>query len=507
MNAMLKAHSEHSVFTERTAGSSRLVPSLPLQGRAFPAVLGLATLVGIAVLFLLLYPWVPARAHTHCETMSCKVHRDLIDGQLDLTVDPCDDFRAHVCGNWRHRKFSDFSTSALSDMVAQRLIQLRALLKDGVDKLPAGKRAAAMFNSCMTQTGSQVDVVQEFMRARGLMWPEQAEEGGSPLDVMFDLAFNWSVNLWFKMKFLPSTPAHPYRRIFFSHSNRMTVWRAIFKNIPRTKHDYVYGALFRLFSNTTDSYPVKEEIARTYDMLEYVFDLLIRPGTSTARTPVQFALRSWENHSLIESAEDVRRALNSVLRIKPPLTPDDLILFSNLALLKGMSNIFNKFKDRLVRRHLAWLFVWAYGIMANPAAILEVMHGDKTRAEQSRIRYCAAQVEANYKLLVAAMTIASYFPSEKRALIDEHLSGIVEAFDGITLLGKKGGRRMSRKLGKDSGCTSSGLISAVVVYLTYSAFDSTDDFSCVRRRSRVKVQPELEYGEFCSSRPCRDKRF
>ncbi|KAK8772405.1 hypothetical protein V5799_024351, partial [Amblyomma americanum] len=206
----------------------------------------------------------------------------------------------------------------------------------------------------------------------------------------------------------------------------MTVWRAIFKNIPRTKHDYVYGALFRLFSNTTDSYPVKEEIARTYDMLEYVFDLLIRPGTSTARTPVQFALRSWENHSLIESAEDVRRALNSVLRIKPPLTPDDLILFSNLALLKGMSNIFNKFKDRLVRRHLAWLFVWAYGIMANPAAILEVMHGDKTRAEQSRIRYCAAQVEANYKLLVAAMTIASYFPSEKRALIDEHLSGIVE---------------------------------------------------------------------------------
>ncbi|KAK8783470.1 hypothetical protein V5799_010165 [Amblyomma americanum] len=64
--------------------------------------------------------------------------------------------------------------------------------------------------------------------------------------------------------------------------------------------------------------------------------------------------------------------------------------------------------------------------MANPEAALLIMHGDKRRAEKARPLYCAAQVETNYKLLVVALTIAAYFPSDVHIFIDEHLAGIVE---------------------------------------------------------------------------------
>ncbi|KAL3195665.1 hypothetical protein MRX96_001792 [Rhipicephalus microplus] len=91
---------------------------------------------------------------TYCTTKGCLTHKALIEKQLDRGVDPCDDFYAHVCNRWKPEKeFSELTRSALSGMVVSWLSYLPTTLSKGMALLPVGRKAAAMFNSCMTETG------------------------------------------------------------------------------------------------------------------------------------------------------------------------------------------------------------------------------------------------------------------------------------------------------------------------------------------------------------------
>ncbi|XP_077523008.1 neprilysin-1-like [Amblyomma americanum] len=360
--------------------------------------------------------------------------RGLIESHLDRKVDPCDDFAAHVCGRWAPRKeFSELSRSALMDMVMAWLSQLPDTLQKSADQLPVGRKAAAMFNSCMTQTDSQVGVLKNFMREHGLVWPEDPTDKLGPAEVLFDLAFNWNVNLWFSLKLLPSTADdHEKRRIFLAPNDLMLQWRNIFRQIPEVYFKTAYSNLFRLFNNDINIFPSTGRIQKDYDMLKNVFDVLLRPQSRKNRVPAVMPLRDLGSHTEATNAQYITDAMNAKLRIEPPLTMDDLVLVSDMALLKAVFDIFGSAEDDAVRRHLALLFLQAYAAVADPAAALLVLLDNKQRAQQQRPFFCASQVEASYRLLVSAMATVAYFSQDERRRVDSHLAAILEGAVEVT---------------------------------------------------------------------------
>ncbi|KAL3204723.1 hypothetical protein MRX96_011700 [Rhipicephalus microplus] len=88
-------------------------------------------------------------------------------------------------------------------MLFTRFLSLKAMLATGSHKLPAAKKALAMYYSCM---GSQAEgkqdlvVVKELMRSIVLTWPELPEEDANALGVLSTLYFKWQILFWLSLR-------------------------------------------------------------------------------------------------------------------------------------------------------------------------------------------------------------------------------------------------------------------------------------------------------------------
>ncbi|KAL3195117.1 hypothetical protein MRX96_045763 [Rhipicephalus microplus] len=91
--------------------------------------------------------WRIVERERFCTTKGCEEHKRRIEGQLDKSVDPCDDFGAHVCGGWASRKEFLLSCSQMTDMHLAWLYKLPTTLEAGVARLPVGMKVDAMFKS------------------------------------------------------------------------------------------------------------------------------------------------------------------------------------------------------------------------------------------------------------------------------------------------------------------------------------------------------------------------
>ncbi|KAH7942009.1 hypothetical protein HPB49_019635 [Dermacentor silvarum] len=213
---------------------------------------------------LLLYPKRKQQVLIICTTEGCDKHRYRLEHQLDNRVDPCDDFGGHVCRRWTPHKDFYLSRSEMSDMFLSWLQKLPVTLAKGADHFPVGKKIEAMFESCTTQTWSQLGRMKEFMRARGIDWPKNPQELVPPAKVLFDLSFNWNVHLWFTLKMLSAIPKEKPRRIFLAPNEHMLFWKAKINGIPKMYFQSVYDDLFKLFTNDTRTPPDVQQ------MLDYI---------------------------------------------------------------------------------------------------------------------------------------------------------------------------------------------------------------------------------------------
>ncbi|KAL1419557.1 hypothetical protein MTO96_025298 [Rhipicephalus appendiculatus] len=181
-----------------------------------------------------------------------------------------------------------------------------------------------------------------------------------------------------------------------------------------------------MFANSTQSVPDEKESTAVYDTLKHVYDTLAPSCPCKPRTPGLFTMKDIDKVSPIPVAKYVRDTCNVVLGIEPPITSDDLLLLSDLSLLTGVFRLIDTLNDRDIVRHLSWLFVQAYGAVADPAAVLLLLHGSKLYAKHQRPLFCAREVEASYELLVAALASVASFSQEQRRIIDGHLAAILK---------------------------------------------------------------------------------
>ncbi|KAH7940789.1 hypothetical protein HPB49_005823 [Dermacentor silvarum] len=343
------------------------------------------------------------------------LRRQLLEDQLDKTIDACEDFGAYVCRRWLPRKeFAELSRSMLSDMVLSWLSRLPDTLTKSAARLPVGRKAAAMFNSCLTQ----------FMHDHGLAWPEFPDGSIKPLEALFDLSFNWRVHLWLRLNVLAVTRHYNRRLITVSPNDILALWWQVFRQIPKQRFDTVYQAFFKMFAKNTTIRPRTEDINKIKKGLEIIFETFLPGGKWNARSPNLLSLRELDSHSSVAIGEQLMHNLNSALRIDPPVTMEDLVLLSDDAILEGTFGLISNYSDRDVLQHLSWLFMQACAVVADPAKVLVVLHGNKHHAVEQLPRFCARQVEDSYNPMVSAMASVAHFAVDERRSIDDFLAEI-----------------------------------------------------------------------------------
>ncbi|KAH8026911.1 hypothetical protein HPB51_000033 [Rhipicephalus microplus] len=280
-----------------------------------------------------------------------------ISHQLDKSIDPCDDFSAYVCARWKPRKEFQLSRSQLSDMFLSWLYKLPETLAKGVVHFPVGKKVAAIFDSCMTETGSHVPVMREFMRDRDILWPDDPEEPVTPAKPLFDLSFNWNVHLWFTLRIIPATSEEKSRRVFFAPNYLMALWKALINEIPKTYFESVYAQLFEIFSSNKSSEPDTKDASRTHDVLTYIFNKLLPSCPCEPRIQASLNLTEFENMTSYFFGRHTINLLNAVTRINPPVTMNETVLISDIFQFLRMKNIIDEVDDKTLLRHLSWLFL------------------------------------------------------------------------------------------------------------------------------------------------------
>ncbi|XP_049527135.1 neprilysin-2-like [Dermacentor silvarum] len=374
---------------------------------------------------MFLFPSPSKAVRTFCMTEDCVKHRQLLENQLDKTIDACEDFGAYVCRQWLPRKeFAELSRSMIWDMVMSWLSRLPDTLTKSAARLPVANKAAAMFNSCVTQVGSGATVIKDFMHAHGIAWPEDPDGSIKPLEALFDLSFNWRVHLWLRLNVLAVTRHYNRRLIIVSPNDMLALWWRVFRQIPKERFDTVYRAFFKMFAKNATIRPRAQDINATQELLEIVFQTFLPAAKWNARSPKLLSLRELDRHSSVAIGERLMHSLNSVLRIDPPVTMDDLVLLSDDAILEGTFVLIGIYGDEYVLKQLSWLFMQACAVVADPAKVLVVLHGNKHHALAQLPRFCARQVEDSYKLMVSAMASVAHFADDERRRIDDFLAEI-----------------------------------------------------------------------------------
>ncbi|XP_075557281.1 endothelin-converting enzyme 1-like [Dermacentor variabilis] len=177
--------------------------SRPLLG----AALGVVALA-VVMLSILAVRRVQSPMHTApdvCDTDDCVQHARAILATLDASADPCVDFYAHVCG--RGGEWTSGSRDTLSHTyrrdVMPALGDPQALLA-GETIPPVATMTFTALRQCLDRgRTSEDETFVAFMRNRRIPWPLSAVTSGQSavpsdvLDVLFDLAVNWRVALWF----------------------------------------------------------------------------------------------------------------------------------------------------------------------------------------------------------------------------------------------------------------------------------------------------------------------
>lgn len=362
-----------------------------------------------------------------CDTSDCRLHRYTLESGMDPSVDPCDNFSAYVCAKWRPRHRS--ARSALSDMVVEWLSDLPKWLRRSASLLPTATKAATMFDVCMNQAESTTDVALRFLRDRGLQWPDDGPDGtSSPAEVLFDLAFNWKAPLWFSIQMLPKSQDYPHqRRLLFAPNDLISQWAPFFNDINEQLYVRYWNLFYRQMASGNATRPTKAAINESFHVQRFVFDVLLRAATNRNKRPTVLPLKALADYPELSSAGFVGDAINRKLGLGQESSDDVLLLVSDQVFLDAVREIFRRLSASQLKRHLAWLFVQTHGVVGDPGRLLFALFGEKSRARQERPRFCAAQVEASYELLVAAADSVARFTAKERGAISDRLADVVKA--------------------------------------------------------------------------------
>ncbi|KAH7963362.1 hypothetical protein HPB52_020716 [Rhipicephalus sanguineus] len=314
-----------------------------------------------------------------------------------------------------------------------------------------------MFRACAYDTSPQRDtsalrMLRRFMAQRGIPWPsKQSSPAVRPLGVLIDLAFKWQVPLWFSVRFARKSPKvsippaviigpSPYTLVWFS-LHRDIVRRGAFQNHWRRLHDALSDAKNDSDSNT-------QRAQHTAHVDSTVLGQLANALTNGSEPSDEGKLRNVSQQFTPNIGyTEWRRLLQE--HVLPIIDGNYLIRVSNSAVLRATDALFSRFTEDTLLENMGWFFARLFAPLADPS-LLRDRHGAPHTSEEELPLFCAAQVEALFRLLVISLYTVPRFSTTLREDIGQLLQAIREVVadkvSGLPWLDEYSKQRAGRKL-------------------------------------------------------------
>ncbi|KAL1467161.1 hypothetical protein MTO96_042356 [Rhipicephalus appendiculatus] len=128
-------------------------------------------------------------------------------------------------------------------------------------------------------------------------------------------------------------------------------------------------------------------------------------------------------HTPSIQAEQWLSKVNENFDVAPAVTDTDLLMTANGVFLKTVDSVFAHYDQRELLAYLAWFLVQVLAPAADPS-LLVVRYGSEERAGAHRPLFCAAHVEAVFRVLIISLYAIPRFSATLRNNVDTLLRGI-----------------------------------------------------------------------------------
>ncbi|KAH9371189.1 hypothetical protein HPB48_005659 [Haemaphysalis longicornis] len=368
-----------------------------------------------------------------CQTEDCQLHDHLLRQVISTNFDPCEDFHAYVCSRWLPPyEYQDHVKSMMDQLRYAWFRGINISLYEGTKMLPAGRKARAVYDLCMdsgSRYGSNVPAFLGMLHEIGLRWPGEPLPGVTALGLLIAMDINWNAPLWFTARLTRFRYSErgilritPGRHIAALQRHHLTV---------RQGHAYNrYWWAFQtiLFGNTTtatNSIEIEDVAAIEGDILTRLDKALNLEPKSTD----VFSLKNIDSYTNPLSATQWIEQLNKNTQYGRLFGSNDYVFAGDVGFLKAVGTIFATYNDTDIQRHVAWLFVQTYGVLAH-YNLIHLRYGDTRRLQTYLPIICATYLEGTYKPLLIPLHYVAQIPEVGRDRVSGVLESLKRAFSG-----------------------------------------------------------------------------
>lgn len=361
-----------------------------------------------------------------CESAGCRDFVMSVGRQLNQTFNPCENFASFVCSNWRPEHTDSRSTL---DNVRHRWFQrvLQTLEQSGRSVL---LKANALYKACASDPREEEEetfgTLREFMDDRGMTWPRVLPKTLHPLDLLLDLAVNWNVNLWFRIRVVPRTATQP-RRVYIISNAEASIWHDRLKHMEElggyTRYSQQYFEWFHAALNTTSAHHLRS-------VESSILSSLKRIGRSRRFRPLVVRFQDIDSLTPAISSQLWLTFLNKHFQPTTWLTFEDEVGVKKRPLLKKISSFMRKYTEHDLLSHISWWFAQMFIPLAKASM-------RKTAPREEAPRICVAQVADLFQVPISVSYVQEILgPSSEenvKTLMGTIVSESVAFFTGSSL--------------------------------------------------------------------------
>ncbi|KAH7938212.1 hypothetical protein HPB49_021746 [Dermacentor silvarum] len=362
----------------------------------------------------------------YCETEGCLLHARLLTEKLSKTIDPCKDFSAYVCSAWsRVGDYREQLKTPIDSILYYRFVRFSKMLAAGAEKLPVGRKAEVMHQSCMgpySRGNTSFENFRRLMKAMNLSWPEDPGEDVNALGVMLSLSYRWQISIWITV-----AGKDAYWRLGIGPAEYIQLLRNQYASVRSSGGYAEYWNGYYYALRTSDSQPLdKPAIERIADAEGDILGHLLRSLATREKNPAVVPIASMGNITASLSSLTWLEQLNLHLDLRPKVAADDKVLVSDMAFLTAFGDLFVTYSHQQLLSHLSWLFVQTYAPISD-RKLQVVRFGDSEKAGLYKPIFCAFHVESTFKMLVFALNYVSGFTQSDREKVTTAIGSLISA--------------------------------------------------------------------------------
>ncbi|KAH6948550.1 hypothetical protein HPB50_025072 [Hyalomma asiaticum] len=409
------------VSTQLSIGGSS---NLKLKAKLFPCVF--VVFLGL----LLTIAWFVLREKGHtgseeallCHTDDCREYAFYLDFHRNLSVEPCNDFYAHVCSSWQPPKgYGQVASTAMAEVTIKWIRSFEEFLDKAANASRVGRKPQAMFKACVADRLTNSADVKRFLRFLSemkLSWPEQPPALPSALGVLIDLALNWRDTFWLTLRVQAGKRSR--KRLLITQGNKDVLLFFAKNHFHVQKQgaylDYWTMHFKSLYGNET--VPLTEkEILESGSLQTTVVNLLLGATKRKPKVPLLVPLSRIGDYTGRLNSSLWLDQLNSHINEDSSFSSEDEAFIEDRYFLESIVQLFAQNEDEVLLRQMSWEFVQTHIVVVDKAP-LEVALWGKTHAAPYIPIYCTMYVEDVYRPLLAYLYSASSLTYRDHLLVN-----------------------------------------------------------------------------------------